>query len=94
MKDLVQELTISSRKLPLASCSLLLSQGHVFLNNHLARFPIAPKQEATMEMRQEVLSRVGAQDVDTNEYQLFDQDELISTGKKSIGCRRFLETWN
>ena len=36
VKDLVQELTISSKAFPLAAWSLLLSQRQQFLNNHLA----------------------------------------------------------
>ena len=57
--DLVQNITISSQKIPLAAWQLLLSQRQDFLNNHLARVPITPNREGTMEMRDEVLSSVG-----------------------------------
>ena len=58
--DLDQNLTTSSQEIPLAAWQLLLSQRQDFLNNHLARVPITPNQEGTMEMRDEVLSSVGA----------------------------------
>ena len=51
---------------------MLLSQRQDFLNNHLARVPITPKQERTTEMRDEVLSSVGAKDLDTRSYQVSD----------------------
>ena len=62
VNDLDQNITISSQEIPLAAWQLLLSQRQDFLNNHLARVPITPNQEGTMEMRDEVLSSVGAQD--------------------------------
>ena len=43
---------------------------------HLARVPITPNQEGTMEMRQEVLSSVGAQDLDTSCYQVSDLEDI------------------
>ena len=60
VNDLDQNITISSQKIPLAAWQLLLSQRQDFLNNHLARVPITPNQEGTMEMRDEVFSSVGA----------------------------------
>ena len=42
VKDLVQEMTISSLETPLAAWRLLLSQKQQFLNNHLARVPATP----------------------------------------------------
>ena len=71
-KDLVQEMTISSQEIPLAARRLLLSPRQHFLNSHLARFPITPNQEGTMEMRDNVLSGAGAQDMDTSGYHLSD----------------------
>ena len=65
LKNLVQEMTICSQENPLAAWSSLLSQRQQFLNNHLARVPITPNQQGTHDMRDEVLSRVGAQDMDT-----------------------------
>ena len=44
------------------------------MNNHLARGPVKSNQRRTVEMRDEVLSAVGAQDTDTNEYQVSDLD--------------------
>ena len=68
VRDLNQNTTFSSQEIPLAAWQLLLSQRQDFLDNHLSRVPITPKQEGTMEMRDEVLSSVGAQDMDTSSY--------------------------
>ena len=76
VKDLVQIKTRRSQGFPLASWNLLLSQKQDFLNNHLARVPITPKQEGTMEMKNEVPSSVGAQDLDTSGYQVSDQYDV------------------
>ena len=60
VNDLDQKITISSQEIPLAACQLPLSQKQDFLNNHLARVPITPNQGGTIEMREDVLSSVGA----------------------------------
>ena len=75
VKDLVQEMIISSQGIPLAAWSLLLSQRQECLKNHLARVPVTPNQQGTHEVRNEVLSGVGAQDMDTREYQVSDLDD-------------------
>ena len=76
VNDLDQNLTISSQEIPLAGWQLLLSQRQDFLNNHLARVPITPNQEGAMEMKDEVLSSVGAQDLDTSSYQASDLEDI------------------
>ena len=76
VNDLVQNITISSQEIPLAAWQLLLSQRQDFLNNHLARVPITRNQQGTMEMRDEVLSSVGAQDLDTSSYQVSDLEDM------------------
>ena len=38
--------------------------------------PITPNQEGTMEMRNDVLSSVGAQDLDTSSYQVSDLEDI------------------
>ena len=76
VNDLHQNITISSQEIPLAAWQLLLAQRQDFLNNHLARVPITPNQEGTMEMKDEVLSSVGAQDLDTSSYQVFDLEDI------------------
>ena len=76
VNDLDQNITISSQEIPLAAWQLLLSQRQDFLNNHLARVPITPNQEGTMEMRDEVLSSVGAQDLVTSSYQVSDLEDI------------------
>ena len=46
------------------------------MNNHLARVPVAVNQEGTMEIKGEVLSRVGAQNMDTGGFQSSDLDDV------------------
>ena len=65
VNDLDQNITISSHETPLAAWQLLLSRRQAFLKNHLAQVPITPNQQGTFGMREEVLSSVGAQDLDT-----------------------------
>ena len=76
VNDLVQNLIISSQERPSAAWQLLLSQRQGFLNNHLPRVPITPNQEGTTEMREEVLSSVGAQDLDTSSHQVSDLEDI------------------
>ena len=76
VKDLVQEMTVSSEENPLVAWSLWLSERPEFLNNHLARVPVTPNQQGTHDMRDEVLPSVGAQDVDTSEHQVSDMDDV------------------
>ena len=75
LKGLIHEMTTSSRKYPLAAWSLLFSQRQDFLKNHLMRVLITHNQQRTMEMTDEVLSRVVAQDMDTSRYQVSDLDD-------------------
>ena len=74
--DLDQNITISSQEIPLAAWQLLLSQRQDFLNNHLSRVPITENQEGTIDMRDEVLSSVGAQDLNTSSYQVSDLEDI------------------
>ena len=74
--DLDQNLLISSQEIHLAAWQLLLSQRQDFLNIHLPRVPIAQNQEGAMEMRDEVLSSVGGQDLDTSSYQVSDLEDI------------------
>ena len=76
VNDLVQNITINSQEIPLAAWQLLLSQRQDFLNNQLARVPITPNQAGTMEMRDEVIPSVGAQDLDTSSYQVSDLEHI------------------
>ena len=72
---LVQNITISSQEIPLAAWQLLLSQRQDFLDKHLPPVPITQYQEGTMEMRDEVLSNVGAQDLDTCNNKVPDRED-------------------
>ena len=76
VNDLEQNITISSQEITLAAWQLLLCRRQDFLNNHLARVPNTPNQEGTMEMREEVLSSVGAQNLDTSSYQVSDLEDI------------------
>ena len=76
VNDLDQNLAISSQEIHLAAWQLLLSQKQDFLDNHLPRVPITENREGTMEMRIEVLSSMGAQDLDTSSYQVFDLQDI------------------
>ena len=76
VKDLVSEMTPGSQEIPLAAWSVLVSHGKEFLNNHLALVPITPNQQGTMEMRDQVLSIVDAQNMDTTGYQLCDLENI------------------
>ena len=75
VKDLDENITISSLEIPLAAWFLLLSQRQEILDNHLPRVPITPNQQETFEMREKVLSSVGAQDTDTSGYELSDLED-------------------
>ena len=84
VNDLDQNITISSQEIPLAAWYLLLSQRQDFFNNHPAQVPITPNQEGTMEMRDEVLSSVGAQDLDTSSYQVSNLEDIEFNWENSI----------
>ena len=76
VNDLDQNITISSQEIHLAAWQLLLYQSQDFLNIHLPRVPITRNQKGTMEMKDEVLSSVGAQDLDTSSYQVSDLEDI------------------
>ena len=76
VNDLDQNVTISSQEIHLDAWQLLLSQRQDFLNNHLPRVPVTQNQVGGMEMRDELLSSVGAQDLDTSSYQVSDLDDI------------------
>ena len=81
--DLVQNITMSSEETRLAAWQLLLSQRQDFLDNHLPRVSITQTQEGAKKMRDEILSSVGAQDVDTSSYQVFDLEDIEFNWEKS-----------
>ena len=55
---------------------MLLSKRQDFLDNHLPLVSITQNQEGTTEMRDGVLSSVGAQDLDTSSYQVSDLADI------------------
>ena len=63
-------MTISFNEIPVAAWIWLLSQRQQFLNNHLARVLVTLNQQGTHKIREEILSNVGAQDMDTSGYQV------------------------
>ena len=83
VNDLERNKTVSSQEVPLAAWQMLLSQSQVFLDNQLSRVPVTPNQDGTMEMRGEVLSSVGAQDLDTSSYQVSDLEDIEFNWEKS-----------
>ena len=64
------------------SLELVLSHRQDFLNNHLARGPVIPNKQETMEMKDEVLSSVDAQDMNISGYQGSDVEEVEFCGEK------------
>ena len=76
VNDLDQNITISSQELPLAVWPLLLSQRQELLDNHLPWVPITSNQQGTFEKREELISSVGAQDLNTSNYQLTDLEDI------------------
>ena len=75
VNDLDQKLTIISQEIPLAAWLLLLSQRQHFLDNRLPRVPITQNQGRTLEVSGEVLSSLGAQELDTSSYQVSDLED-------------------
>ena len=49
-----------------------------FLDNHLPRARITPKQQGTFEKREKVLSSFGAQDTDSRGYEVSDLEDIES----------------
>ena len=76
VKDLGENLTISSLEILLAAWSLLLSQRQKFLDCHFPRVPTTPNQQGTFEMREEIISSVGGQDTDTRGYQQSELEDI------------------
>ena len=76
VNEIDQNLTISSQEIPVAAWQSLLSHRQDFLNKYLAQVPIIPNQQGTFEMREKVLSSVGAQDLDTSSYQVSDLEDI------------------
>ena len=46
------------------------------LNEHLARVPVTSNKRRIMQMRDEVFSSVGPQDMDTSVYHVFDREDI------------------
>ena len=60
----------------MAAWRLLLSQKQNLWDIHVPRVPITQNQGGPLEMRDEVLSSVGAQDLDASSYQLSDLEDI------------------
>ena len=76
VNNLEQNITIISQEIPLAALQLLLSQRQDFLGNHLPGVPITQNQEGTMDMRDQALSSVEAQDLDTSTFQVSNVEDI------------------
>ena len=76
VRDLVQKMTKGFPEIPPPASNLLLSQIQEFLDNLLSQLPITPNQQRTFELREEVLGSAGAQDMDTNGYELSGLEDM------------------
>ena len=59
------------------SSQLVVVSRHGGLNNHPSRVPISRNQGWTMETQDEVLSKVGSQDMDTSWYQVSAVEDIM-----------------
>ena len=64
-----------TRKTPSCLAIAVVSKTRLFEKSSSAS-AISPNQEGTMEMRDEVLSSVGAQDLDTGSYRVSDLEDI------------------
>ena len=69
-------MTNCSHEIHLRAWNALLSQRQDFVSNHPARVPTTPNEQGTMEIRVEVFSSVGAQDLDTSGYQVSKLEDI------------------
>ena len=76
INNFAQEMTMNSLEIPLAAWCMFLSRTQDVSKNHLARVPITSNQDWNIEMRDESLSSVVAQDLDTIGYQASDLDDV------------------
>ena len=90
VKDLVQEMTTSSREFPLPAWNLLLSQRQEFLDDHFTQVPVTPNQQGTYEMRDEILANAGAQDMNNSGYELSDLEDIEFFWEKILRCNLML----
>ena len=75
VKDMVQDLTISSLEIPIAAFNSLINQRQQFLDNHLARVPITPNHQGTWEMQDEVRASVRDRNV-SSDFVPSDLDDI------------------
>ena len=68
VEDLAHFSTSSREEIPLHAWLLLLPQIQEFLDYNPANVPITGNQLITMKMKHEILSTVGAQEIDKSEY--------------------------
>ena len=76
VKDLVHEMTRSSQEKPPAAWSLLLSPKTRTFHQPSSASSISPNQKETVEMKDEVLSSVDAQELDTSGYLVSDLEDI------------------
>ncbi len=53
-----------------------MSQRQDFLKNHRARISITPNQQGNKKMLVELLSKLGAREMDPSAYQVFDLEDI------------------
>ena len=76
VKDLNRNITVSSQEIPLAVWLFLFSQRQHFMDNTLPRVPINQNQEGKMEMNDDILSSVGAQDLETSSSEVSNLKDI------------------
>ena len=76
VNDLAQNINNQLARNGLGCLAIAVVSKATILDNHLRRFHINPNQQGTFEMREEVPSTVGAQDLDTSSYQLTDLEDI------------------
>ena len=76
LEDLVHGLAIRFQKKSLPAWSLLLSEIRDFLNIQVARFLYTTDQQRILQIWDEVISSVGAHDMDTFGHQVFDLEDI------------------
>ena len=95
VKDLDENLTIGFLEFLLAAWSLLRSQRQEFLNNHLPRVPITPKQQGTFEMRERsTLQRWSTRYRHEGIQAIGSKKHWIQLGRSCSGCRQCQLNWN
>ena len=75
--DLVQKMSTSLLEIPLTAWNLQLQHRQDFLNDSLATYLKNETQRGTTEMKDEVFSSVGTQEMNTCGYHKSDMEDIV-----------------